>query len=170
MSTNERGHKIMLSEEYHPDGSYRPIFITLDDESYISILDDVNSYRTYFHSSEYDTYYNLLECAYDHEYYDEDEDEYCHPDELDLNEDEILWSFDIRFEKEYKGNWIIRDRIFKIEKAVQDFKDKYVKPLTIDDIKGMMLQPSELSLYRLMQIKKTLQVIKEAKDGAGTTV
>lgn len=170
MATNERGHTIVASERYHTDGSCQPIIIALDDEGYITIYDSKNSYSTYFHIDEYTTYYNLLEQAYDHQEYDEDYEDYYYPDEIFLEKDEILWQFDVTFNNEYKGNWIYRDRIYKVEKALIDFKDRHVKSLTIEDIKAMMPKLNKLSWQKLMSIKINLQAIKEAKDGAETTV
>lgn len=145
---------------YLIDESIRPITISLDDEDYIEVYDEINSYKSTFHKDEYNVYLNLLEQAYDYEEYDEDGDEYYNPDEIDLNEHEILWTFDIKFEKYYGGNWIIRDRIPQIKKAIDKFKNEYIQPLTIDDIKDLLQDRDNLSINKLLNMKKCIEKYK----------
>ena len=148
----ELPNKIIKEDKFLFNNAWRSyhIEIGLDDEDYIHIHNDRNSYYTYFKIDEVDTFYTLLDECRDYLEYDEDEDEEYHPDEIDTSQ------WDWMFNDDFKGNYIIDDTIANVKEAVQQFIVD-TKPLSIDGIKSKVNELNSMSLAELQRINKFIQ-------------
>lgn len=125
------------------------ISIGLDNEDYIHIHNDRNSYYTYFRIDEVNKFYTLLDECRDYVEYDEDEDEEYHPDEIDTSQWD--WMFE-----DFKGNYIVDDDIDNVKTVLENFLIK-IKPLSIEDIKSKVDELNSMSLAELQRINRYIE-------------
>lgn len=151
---NELENKFIKSDKFFFNNGWRAYYIEigLDDEDYIHIYNEVNSYYTYFKIDEIDKFYNLLEDCRTYMFYDDEEEDEYHPDEIDTAE----WKW--MFNDEFRGNLILDEEINNTEKVVREFMNN-ITELSVDNIKNKISELSSMPLYELQRINNYIEKV-----------